>query len=79
MKVEVLTPRGLEYEGESECLVLPTLAGEISVLPQHTSLISVLKPGRMKIKTKEGEILKEIDGGILEIVDNKAVILLKKF
>ncbi|MDO8424357.1 MAG: ATP synthase F1 subunit epsilon [bacterium] len=79
IELEVLTPRGLEYKGEAEYLILPTLSGEISVLPQHIPLISVLKPGRMRIKTKTEEILKEIEGGILEVAENKMTILLKKF
>ena len=79
MNVEILTPKGREFQGESDCLILPTLAGEISVLPQHVPLIFVLKPGRMKIKTEKEEIVKEIEGGILEIAGSKATILLKRF
>ncbi|MFH1180866.1 MAG: hypothetical protein V1705_00460 [bacterium] len=79
MEVEILTPKGLEFKGEAICLTLPTLAGEISVLPKHASLISVLKPGRMRIKTEKEEMIKQIEGGILEVSGDKAVILLKKF
>ena len=79
MELEILTPRGKEFEGQAEVLVLPTLLGQISVLPEHASLISVLKAGKMQIKTKGKDISKEIEGGILEVSQNKAVILLKKF
>lgn len=79
MDVEILTPRGLEFKGEVEMLILPSRLGQISVLPRHAPLVSVLSPGRMKIKTSTEEILKEIEGGILEVSQNKAVILLKKF
>jgi F-type H+-transporting ATPase subunit epsilon len=51
MNVEILTPRKLEFKEEAECVVLPTLAGEIAVLSDHASLISVLKPGKIKIRT----------------------------
>jgi len=80
MKVEIITPKGIELEREAIRIVLPTLMGEITVLPHHVPLISVLKAGKIRIATeKEEEIEKEIEGGILEVVDNKAVILLKKF
>lgn len=79
MEVEVLTPKGLEFKGEAICLILPTLAGEISVLPQHVPLLSVLKSGRMRIKTKTEEIVREIEGGILEVAGSKMTILLKRF
>jgi len=79
MKIEILTPRGKEFEGEIELLILPTLAGEISILPKHCPLISVLKGGRMKIKTKEKEIEKEIEGGIFQLQKDKGFLLLRQF
>ena len=79
INVEVLTPRKIELQTEATCLVLPTLAGELSILPKHVPLISVLRAGKMKIKTKEKEIAFEIEGGILEFSNDKAVILLKNF
>lgn len=79
LKIEVLTPKGREFQGEADCLILPTLVGEISVLPKHTPLISVLKAGRMKIKTESKEIIKEIEGGILEVFKDHVILLLKKF
>jgi F-type H+-transporting ATPase subunit epsilon len=79
MKLEVLTPRKIEFQDEAQDIILPTMDGEISVLDRHASLLSVLKPGRIKIKTKEKEITLDIDGGILEVSKNSAIILLKNF
>lgn len=79
INVEVLTPRKIELETEALCLVLPTLAGEVSILPKHIPLISVLRPGNIKVKTKEKEVVFEIEGGILEFSNDKATILLKNF
>ncbi len=69
----------MEFSGEAKELILPTREGQIAVLPRHVPLISVLKPGKMKIITAEKRIDREIEGGILEVGKNKAVILLKKF
>ncbi len=80
MKVEVITPKGTEFSDEVKEIILPTRAGQIAVLPHHVPLISVLKAGNMSIITaKEERIEKEIEGGILEVGKDKAVILLKKF
>jgi F-type H+-transporting ATPase subunit epsilon len=79
MKVEIITPKGIELSRESTQIILPTKAGEITVLPHHVPLISVLKAGTMKITTAAGEVEKEIEGGILEVGKDYAVILLKKF
>ncbi len=79
MHVEVLTPRKIEFQGEADNIILPTLSGEIAVLSQHAPLISVLKPGRIRIKTKKEEIIIQADGGVLQVLENSATILLKNF
>ncbi len=79
MKVEVITPKGIELSAETRQIILPTMAGEITVLPHHVPLISVLKAGTMRIATGEKTVEKEIEGGILEVERDRAVILLKKF
>lgn len=79
MNIEVLTPRKIELKEEADCVVLPTLAGEIAILPNHASLISVLKPGKIRIKNRDKENLFEIEGGVAEVSENSVVILLKRF
>lgn len=79
MKIEVITPKGIEMSAEARQIILPTMAGEITVLPRHVPLVSVLKAGIMRITTGEKTVEKEIEGGILEVEHDKAVILLKKF
>jgi F-type H+-transporting ATPase subunit epsilon len=85
MKVKIVTPRKIEFEGEAENIVLPTLQGEIAVLPRHAALISVLKPGRIKMTLRRGsgqekeEATIQIEGGVLQVLENSATILLKNF
>lgn len=79
MKLEILTPKGKEFEGEADSLILPTVLGQISVLNNHAPLVSVLKPGKIKIRNKDKESSIDIEGGIAEVVKNTVVILLKKF
>ena len=79
MKVEIITPRKIEFQGEADCVVLPALSGEIAVLPQHASLVSVLKAGKIRIKNKGKEDSFEAEGGIAQINENSVIILLKKF
>jgi F-type H+-transporting ATPase subunit epsilon len=79
MKVEIITPKGIEFDQEAREIILPTLTGEIAVLPKHVPLISVLKAGIIKIMADSGNVEKEIEGGILEVGRKKVVVLLKKF
>ncbi|MDD5144570.1 MAG: hypothetical protein PHW72_00320 [Candidatus Pacebacteria bacterium] len=79
MKVEIITPQKIEFQDEVKSIGLPTMMGRISVLRNHIPLISVLKPGRVKIKTLKGEISFEAEGGILMFRQNKLTLLLKNF
>ncbi len=79
MQLEILTPKGIELKDEASVIVVPTMSGEISVLPKHVPIISVLKAGTMRIKTAQREVTREIEGGILEVAGESATILLKKF
>lgn len=80
MELEILTPKGLEFKDEVARVTLPTREGQITVLEHHQPLISVLNPGAMTIVTAAGKLVeREIEGGIMEVADNRAQILLKKF
>ena len=45
MKLKIAAPGGVWYEWEISKITLPTQTGEITVLPGHQPLSSVLKPG----------------------------------
>lgn len=79
MKVEIITPKGIEFADDAKELILPTQSGQIAVLAHHVPLVSVLKAGKMTIIGAKENIEKEIEGGILEVGKEKAVILLKNF
>jgi F-type H+-transporting ATPase subunit epsilon len=80
MELEILTPKGLEFRDDVSRITLPTKKGQITVLSHHEPLISVLEAGILTIITAAGEsVSREIEGGIMEVTDNKAEILLKKF
>jgi F-type H+-transporting ATPase subunit epsilon len=80
MQLEILTPKGLELKDDVTRITLPTRVGQITVLEHHQPLISVLGPGMMTIITVAGKTVeREIEGGIMEVTDNKAQLLLKKF
>ncbi|MDD2565418.1 MAG: ATP synthase F1 subunit epsilon [Candidatus Gracilibacteria bacterium] len=46
--------------------IIPTKAGEITILDTHEPLISALKPGILRIKIGSKEELYAIGGGVLE-------------
>jgi len=75
LALEIITPTKVVLNEEVDEITLPTVNGEISILPNHIDLLTKIKPGEMTIH-RNGKIeLFAITGGFLEINNNKVSIL----
>ena len=74
--VEIVNPEKsfLSKDDVTE-VVLPAFEGEIGILKDHISIISFLKPGIMKIYSKNGEEKFYIEDGIIEFKNNNLSVL----
>lgn len=72
MKLKVISPETVVFEGEVDMVTLPSASGAFTVLKNHASLVSTLTPGTMIYKTPESaeEVRREIDGGIVDVDNN---------
>lgn len=77
ISLQLVTPENIAYSDNVARVTIPTGAGEITVLPKHTPLVSLLKPGELIIQKKDGErVYFAVSGGFVEIrPDNKIVVL----
>ncbi len=76
IKFEIVTPERVVLKEEVLQVTVPTRSGEITVLPNHIPLVSVLRPGVIEIRTKNGETeVMSVSGGFIEVLKNKVVIL----
>ena len=48
--VDVVSAEASIFEGEAEFVALPGEAGELGIYPQHTPLITRIRPGAVRIK-----------------------------
>lgn len=79
MIVKVITPEKEIFNEEAKSVNLPTSAGEITIFPNHTELLSVIIPGRIRIDFESGKKDFLSDGGVLEVFKNEVSLLLKKY
>ena len=77
MNLEIVTPDSTLFTGTDVLLVqLPGIGGSFEVLDYHAPLISVLKKGSVKVESKgEPPRFFEIKGGVIEVQNNKILIL----
>lgn len=65
------------FNGQAHAVVCPGSEGQLTVLAHHTPLVTALKAGTVRVLlADEKEETFPIEGGILEVAGNKAVILL---
>ena len=76
LKLKIATPEKVIYENEIIQVSIPTMDGEITVLPNHVPLVSVLKAGEMKIVDKDGEQILAVSGGFLEVRGQNEIVIL---
>lgn len=75
MNLEIITPDTTIYEGEAELVQLPGIDGSFEILNHHAPLISALSKGKIKIKKNGKDEFFDINGGVIEVLNNKVLIL----
>ncbi len=75
MQVEILSPDTNLYSGAANSVVLPGKDGSLGILENHAPLISILKKGTIRLGSAEGEKTFEVNGGVVEVNNNKVIIL----
>lgn len=73
---EVATPERVVYKDTVDSLTLPTREGEITVLPQHIPLVSVLVPGAITVRKGKDESYMAVSGGFIEVQPGNRVVVL---
>ena len=75
MNLEIITPDKTIYKGEAELVQLPGIDGSFEILNNHAPLISALKKGKVKVRKDGSDDFYEINGGVIEVLENKILIL----
>jgi len=55
MRVEIITPETVLFQGEAEYVFLPGSSGGLGILNNHAPLISSLKKGSVRVKDAQGK------------------------
>jgi F-type H+-transporting ATPase subunit epsilon len=75
MYLEIITPDKKVYAGEVEAAQFPGANGSFEVLDMHAPLISTLDKGSIRITTSKGQEFFTVDGGVVEVLNNKIIVL----
>ncbi len=78
LHLSVITPKKIVLEEDVDQVTAPSAEGEITVLPRHSNLFSLLKEGIITIKTKQKEESIAIGAGYLQTDGTKIRILVSR-
>jgi F-type H+-transporting ATPase subunit epsilon len=89
MYLEIVTPEASLVSGEVESVTVPGMEGEFQMLNNHAAIVSLLVKGEVRFKgnptisarfknkftQKDGKWILPINGGTVEMNNNKVMVL----
>ena len=75
LHLRFVTPAKTLFEQSVDQVIIPTEMGQITVLPHHAPLVSILEPGELIVKSEDTEYPVAVTGGVIEVFQNELVIL----
>ena len=69
--LKIVTPDGLEFDGQAEELIVRSTTGDIGILAGHVNCVAPLGMGRATIVTDGVKRYAACIGGMLSVVDGK--------
>ena len=75
IRCEIVSQDRLVYQGDVDIVVLPGTDGEMGILPHHAPLLTTLKFGFIKVRTKGDEQVFTVAGGVAEIQPSIVTVL----
>ena len=80
LKVEIVTPSKVAFDGEVKSITIPGTKGNFQVLYNHAPLMSSFEVGFISIDSDSNEkVHYATSGGTVEVLSNKVVVLAESF
>ena len=75
MKVTILNPKHVLYDGEAASVFLPGDLAEFELLDHHAPIVSLLRPGAVTVDWKTSIPIKK---GMVKFDNNECMILVEE-
>ena len=75
-KIEIISPAKVIFSNDSKMVKLPSYEGDMSILKDHISIITFLRPGMVQVEKKDSNIEEFFaEDGTVEFFNNTLVLL----
>ena len=76
-QVDIVSAEQAIFSGEATMVIAPGEGGELGILPEHTPLLTRIKPGTVRIQAANGggEEVIYVSGGMMEVQPDRVTVL----
>jgi F-type H+-transporting ATPase subunit epsilon len=78
LKVSLISPEAVLFEGEASMVVAPAFDGEVGILEDHAPMMTLLGNGVLRLGGGGADQRFNIEGGFLQVADNTVRIVTEK-
>jgi len=76
INVDIVSAEGEIFSGPASMVFVPAVLGELGIAPRHAPLLTMLKPGEVRVQSPDGsEHGFYVGGGALEIQPQRVTVL----
>ena len=77
LKVSVISPESVLFEGETDSVVAPAYDGEVGILTGHAPLMALLGEGQLRLGSGSGRGFK-VSGGFMQVLNDQVRVVTEK-
>jgi F-type H+-transporting ATPase subunit epsilon len=72
---KLVTPEKIYLEGDAQMVVLPGAEGDLGVLPNHSNIITSLRPGIIKVTNSDQTQSLFVEEGFIKFSNNELLVV----
>ena len=77
LKVSVISPEAVLFEGETNSVVAPAYDGEVGILTGHAPLMALLGDGQLRLGEGSGPNF-TVSGGFMQVLNDSVRVVTEK-
>ncbi len=78
IKVSVISPEKVLFDGEVDAIVAPAFDGEVGILSGHSPMMTLLGRGELRLGGGAGATRFAVEGGFLQVVDDQVRVVTER-
>jgi F-type H+-transporting ATPase subunit epsilon len=75
LKLEIVTPEAKVFSQDVEMVFVPGVDGELGILPMHIPLMTMIKPGELRVSNNGQDTYVAVGEGFVEVTAETVTVL----